>query len=103
VIAGRPLPQLASDQRYCRNMVNPRGSVDIEGGTLSGSPACWAWLWIVPLSTRPALRINSRYASCFHPTIPLRLDQPRLTLARPPPLGRQTLLAYFKPFRNNLA
>ena len=35
VVAGRPLPQLASDQRYCRNMVNPRGSVDIEGGTLS--------------------------------------------------------------------
>jgi uncharacterized protein (TIGR03435 family) len=35
VVVGRPLPQLAADQRYCRNMVNPRGAVDFEGGTLS--------------------------------------------------------------------
>jgi uncharacterized protein (TIGR03435 family) len=35
VAAGSILPQLAPDQRFCRNMVNPRGSVDIEGGTLS--------------------------------------------------------------------
>jgi uncharacterized protein (TIGR03435 family) len=34
-VAGRPLPPLASDQRRCRSMVNPRGAVDIEGGTLS--------------------------------------------------------------------
>lgn len=35
VHVGRPLPPLISDQRYCRNMVNPRGSVEFEGGTLS--------------------------------------------------------------------
>jgi uncharacterized protein (TIGR03435 family) len=29
-----PLPTLASGERRCRNMVNPRGAVDIEGGTL---------------------------------------------------------------------
>ena len=67
------------------------------------SPACWALSWIVPLSTRPALRITSRYASSFRPTIPRRLDQPRLILGRPLPLVRQTLRAYFKPFRNNSA
>jgi uncharacterized protein (TIGR03435 family) len=39
VDTGRPLPPLASDQRYCRNMVNPRGAVDIEGGTLSALAA----------------------------------------------------------------
>lgn len=31
---GRPLPELAADQRLCRNMANPRG-VDLEGGTLA--------------------------------------------------------------------
>jgi uncharacterized protein (TIGR03435 family) len=35
VLAGRPLPPRSSGQRYCRNVVAPRGSVDIEGGTLS--------------------------------------------------------------------
>jgi len=35
VALGRPLPELAADQRRCRNMVNPRGSVEFEGGTLS--------------------------------------------------------------------
>jgi uncharacterized protein (TIGR03435 family) len=34
VTLGRPLPQLAADQRYCRNMANPRG-VKFEGGTLT--------------------------------------------------------------------
>ncbi len=34
-VVGRPLPPLASGQRRCRNMVNPRGSVDFEDGTLS--------------------------------------------------------------------
>jgi uncharacterized protein (TIGR03435 family) len=36
VEVGRPMPTLASGQHYCRNMVAPRGAVDIEGGTLSG-------------------------------------------------------------------
>jgi uncharacterized protein (TIGR03435 family) len=31
---GRPLPQLAPNQRLCRNMAQPRG-VDFEGGTLT--------------------------------------------------------------------
>ena len=35
VVAGGPAPRLANGQRYCRNMVNPRGAVDMEGGTLS--------------------------------------------------------------------
>ena len=35
VLVGHPLPPLASGQHLCRNMVSPRGSVDIEGGTLS--------------------------------------------------------------------
>jgi uncharacterized protein (TIGR03435 family) len=35
VVVGHPLPPLASGQHYCRRLVNPRGSVDIEGGTLS--------------------------------------------------------------------
>ena len=35
VALGRPLPELTADQRRCRNMVNPRGSVEFEGGTLS--------------------------------------------------------------------
>lgn len=34
VTLGRPLPQLAANQRYCRNMAHPRG-VDFEGGTLT--------------------------------------------------------------------
>ncbi len=34
VTIGRPLPQLAADQRYCRNMASPRG-VNFEGGTLT--------------------------------------------------------------------
>lgn len=34
VTIGRPLPQLAVDQRYCRNMAYPRG-VNLEGGTLA--------------------------------------------------------------------
>ena len=35
VALGRPLPELAADQRRCRNLVNPRGAVEFEGGTLS--------------------------------------------------------------------
>jgi uncharacterized protein (TIGR03435 family) len=35
VLVGHPLPSLASGQHYCRRVVSPRGSVDIEGGTLS--------------------------------------------------------------------
>jgi uncharacterized protein (TIGR03435 family) len=35
VVAGHPLPTLASGEHYCRRMVSPRGSVDIEGGTIS--------------------------------------------------------------------
>jgi len=34
VLVGHPLPALASDQHYCRNLVGP-GVVDFEGGTLS--------------------------------------------------------------------
>jgi uncharacterized protein (TIGR03435 family) len=33
---GHPLPTLASGEHICRNMVAPRGAVDIEGGTISG-------------------------------------------------------------------
>jgi uncharacterized protein (TIGR03435 family) len=35
VLVGHPLPPLASGQHYCRNIVAPRNSVDMEGGTLS--------------------------------------------------------------------
>jgi uncharacterized protein (TIGR03435 family) len=35
VLVGHPSPSLVSGQHYCRNMVSPRGAVDIEGGTLS--------------------------------------------------------------------
>jgi len=35
VVLGRPLPLLPDGQHRCRNMVSPRGSVEIEGGTLS--------------------------------------------------------------------
>jgi bla regulator protein BlaR1 len=35
VVAGSPLPLLPDGQHRCRNMVSPRGKVDIEGGTLS--------------------------------------------------------------------
>ncbi len=35
VVAGRPSPQLGPGQKYCRNMVSPRGTVDMEGGTFS--------------------------------------------------------------------
>jgi uncharacterized protein (TIGR03435 family) len=35
VALGRALPDLAADQRRCRNMVNPRGSIEFEGGTFS--------------------------------------------------------------------
>jgi uncharacterized protein (TIGR03435 family) len=38
-VAGRPLPQLFPDQRRCRNLVDPRGAVDMEGGTLSALAA----------------------------------------------------------------
>ena len=34
-VVGRPVPELTADQRRCRNMANPRGSVEFEGGTLS--------------------------------------------------------------------
>jgi uncharacterized protein (TIGR03435 family) len=34
-LVGRPLPMLPSGQHRCRNVVAPRGAVDIEGGTLS--------------------------------------------------------------------
>ncbi len=34
VVVGRPLPLLPDGQHRCRNMVSPRGKVDIEGGTL---------------------------------------------------------------------
>ena len=34
VLVGHPLPALAADQHYCRNLVGP-GVVDFEGGTLS--------------------------------------------------------------------
>ena len=34
VLAGRPMPELLSGQRYCRRMVGRR-SLDIEGGTLT--------------------------------------------------------------------
>jgi len=33
-VMGRPLPVLPDGQRRCRNMANPRGSVDIEAGTI---------------------------------------------------------------------
>ena len=39
VVTGRSLPSLDSGQRYCRNMVNPRGAVDMDGGALSGLAA----------------------------------------------------------------
>jgi uncharacterized protein (TIGR03435 family) len=32
---GHPLPELTADQRRCTDIVNPRGSVEFEGGTLS--------------------------------------------------------------------
>ncbi len=35
VLVGHPLPTLASDQHYCKNVVAPQSSVDFEGGTLS--------------------------------------------------------------------
>jgi uncharacterized protein (TIGR03435 family) len=35
VAAGRTLPPLSDGRRYCRRMVNPRGAVEMEGGTLS--------------------------------------------------------------------
>ena len=35
VVIGRPLPLVPDGQHRCRNMVSPRGKVDIEGGTLS--------------------------------------------------------------------
>lgn len=35
VLVGHPSPALAPGQHYCRRLVNPRGSVDIDGGTLS--------------------------------------------------------------------
>jgi bla regulator protein blaR1 len=35
VVAGSPLPLLPDGQHRCRNMVSPRGKVDVEGGTLS--------------------------------------------------------------------
>ena len=35
VVLGRPVPELAAGQRRCRNMVNPRGAIEFEGGTLS--------------------------------------------------------------------
>jgi uncharacterized protein (TIGR03435 family) len=34
-VVGHPLPPLPSGQHRCRNMVDPRGSVSFEGGTLS--------------------------------------------------------------------
>ena len=34
-VIGRPLPELPAGQHICRNMVNTRGSVSMEGGTLS--------------------------------------------------------------------
>jgi len=39
---GRPLPQVAPGEHLCRNMVAPRGAVDIEGSTLSGFAALLA-------------------------------------------------------------
>jgi uncharacterized protein (TIGR03435 family) len=35
VVAGRPRPVLADGQKYCRNMANARGGVDMEGGNLT--------------------------------------------------------------------
>jgi bla regulator protein BlaR1 len=35
VIVGSPLPLLADGQHICRNMVNPRGTLEMEGGDLS--------------------------------------------------------------------
>ena len=35
VVLGSPLPQLTEGQRLCRSVVSPRGSVDLDGGTLS--------------------------------------------------------------------
>ena len=32
---GHPLPELAADQKRCRYMVDPRGAVEFEGGTLA--------------------------------------------------------------------
>jgi uncharacterized protein (TIGR03435 family) len=34
-VVGGPLPLLPEGRRLCRNMLSPRGKVDIEGGTLS--------------------------------------------------------------------
>ena len=34
-VIGGPLPVLADGQRRCRNMVSPRGAVNMEGGTLT--------------------------------------------------------------------
>ena len=35
VVLGSSLPQLTDGQRLCRSVVSPRGSVDMDGGTLS--------------------------------------------------------------------
>ncbi len=34
VLAGRPLPTLQAGERYCRRMVSPRGTLEMEAGTL---------------------------------------------------------------------
>jgi uncharacterized protein (TIGR03435 family) len=102
VLVGHPLPPLASGQHYCRNMVSPRARLTSRVARSRCSPACWALSWIVPLSTRPALRITSRYTSSFRPTIPRRLDHPRLILARSPPLVRPDAPGIFQAIQEQL-
>ncbi len=103
VLIGHPLPTLAADQHYCRNIVAPRSSVDFEGGTLSTLAGMLGLIVDRPVIDKTGIaEVTSRYASCFHPTTPRSLHHRPLNLARPP-LRPLTFLESFRPYRNSSA
>ena len=102
VVVGRPLALLPDGQHRCRNMVSPRGSVDIEGSTLSMFAGLLGMVLDRPVIDKTGITNYFEIRLVFSRMIPRRLNRSLLILVRPP-LGRQTLPAYFKPFRNNSA
>jgi uncharacterized protein (TIGR03435 family) len=86
-VIGRPLPELPPGQRLCRNMVNARGAVDIEGGTLSGFAALLGMLLDRPVIDKTGIteqfEIHVKFSLDDSPSRPSTTDPGTPAVAAP--------------------
>ena len=86
---GRPSAPLPDGQRYCRGIVNPRGAVDIEGGTLVGFAALLGMALDRPVIDKTGLTDSFE--------IHLRFSPDDATSPRPDTAGPDTSAAVTAP------